>query len=1311
MKLPLIAACLVAGSTWSFANADVTTSTQNQKTAPRPYTQAQTTSVRGPAVVKTDAQAQRPTRATKAEKSQENNQTLQKELANKAEVRAQAQAQALRRKQAAQQAAQQGPASVGSGSRGTGGTAPQQMVTLAPTNDDCSTPTAIVGTGTFAFDNTGATTGIDGQTEGLCTFYGSTVVNYDIWYTWVAPSTGIATWTFCGLGTIDTKVAAYAGVGCPAPGTALACDDDFCGFPYQSQIQFAVTSGSSYTLQLGNYPFGGGNPGAGSFSLNVSAPASNDDCSTPTVVVGTGSFPFDNTVASTGVDGQTEGACFIFSNTAVANDVWFQWTAPFTGIAQYDTCGSGIDTKIAAYAGAGCPAPGTALGCSDDICGLQSSIQFAVTSGATYTLQLGTYPWGPAPGGVGSFNLFQYVPIPLDDCSLPSVIAGVGSFPFDTTGMTTSGQQGACGGTAGQDMWFQWTAPTTGTCQLDTCGSSYDTYVKAYSGAGCPAGAALTCNDDNVCGGFFTLQSMILFPVTAGNVYMLQIGGFGGNSGPGVLNLAVLLPPANDDCTTPTSVVGYGSFPFDNTVASTGTDGQSEGNCLFFSNTAVTFDVWYTWTAPVSEQVSFDTCGSGVDTKIAIYGGTGCPTAGSSIACNDDACGLQSRILFNAVAGTTYTLQIGTWPWGAQGGAGNFQLIPAAPPPNDDCSSPTVIAGTGSFPYDLTFASTGVDGQSEALCNFYGSTNITFDAWWTWTAPASGCTIIDNCGQTLDGKMSVYAGAGCPTPGTSIACSDDTCGLQSQVRFTATAGSTYTIQLGTWPFGAQGDAGFMNIAQIPSGLGNDECSASTVVVGTGVFPYDNSVAGTGCEGQDSNCGTIFNDIWFTWTAPATGYATYSTCGGLTTQDTILAAYPAGGCPTPGSSLACNDDACGVGGGSTAFWFVTAGTTYSLQLGDWGGTPGGTGFFSLDVMPPPGPCDPWDDGFSDNGIGFTLGGDLVWMSKFGNPGVTTTINSVDVAWGSGPWPSAGVPNGDPSDVFIWQDGISQDGDPSDATLLLTIPTTIQNVDTDIMNNIVLGTPLTVTGLFFVGTHCQHPPVDFSTFPPTGFPLPLDQSVHIFPDVSWLCGNLPAGQVSDYSVLTNNVQPPVSMDAIGFPGQHLLRVNCSFGPATYTCTPGDPGINTCPCSNPPTGANRGCNNKDGTGGASITGSGTASVASSSLTFTTAGENATVGSVLIQGSAFNAGINFGHGVRCTAGQIKRLYIKIASGGSITAPGGGDPSIPVKSASLGSVINPGDTRYYSVYYRDTTVLLPGCPVPANQFNVTNTAVVVWTP
>src|SRR6185295_8197123 len=83
--------------------------------------------------------------------------------------------------------------------------------TASATNDNCAMATAITGTGTFAFNNSAATTGTQGQMTPLCSHVGR-----DLWYTWTAPLSGLATLSTCGMTTIDSAVAVYNGSGCPA---------------------------------------------------------------------------------------------------------------------------------------------------------------------------------------------------------------------------------------------------------------------------------------------------------------------------------------------------------------------------------------------------------------------------------------------------------------------------------------------------------------------------------------------------------------------------------------------------------------------------------------------------------------------------------------------------------------------------------------------------------------------------------------------------------------------------------------------------------------------------------------------------------------------------------------------------------------------------------------------------------------------------------------------------------------------------------------------------------------------------------------
>ncbi|MBK7645333.1 MAG: hypothetical protein IPJ19_20235 [Planctomycetes bacterium] len=158
----------------------------------------------------------------------------------------------------------------------------------------------------------------------------------------------------------------------------------------------------------------------------------------------------------------------------------------------------------------------------------------------------------------------------------------------------------------------------------------------------------------------------------------------------------------------------------------------------------------------------------------------------------------------------------------------------------------------------------------------------------------------------------------------------------------------------------------------------------------------------------------------------------------------------------------------------------------------------------------------------------------------------------------------------------------------------------------------------------------------------------------------------------------------------------------------CTPGSAGVAACPCSNPPAGADRGCDNSAATGGASLGATGTASLANDSLVFTTAGQRPNGTSIVLQGtSSVAAGAVFGQGIRCVGGVLKRLYQKSAVSGSISAPAAGDASVSARSAQLGDPLVAGQHRFYSVYYRDP-IVLGGCAATAT-FNTTDALDVAW--
>ena len=168
-----------------------------------------------------------------------------------------------------------------------------------------------------------------------------------------------------------------------------------------------------------------------------------------------------------------------------------------------------------------------------------------------------------------------------------------------------------------------------------------------------------------------------------------------------------------------------------------------------------------------------------------------------------------------------------------------------------------------------------------------------------------------------------------------------------------------------------------------------------------------------------------------------------------------------------------------------------------------------------------------------------------------------------------------------------------------------------------------------------------------------------------------------------------------------------------PAGFTsfCHPGSGGVVPCPCGNPPSGAGRGCQNHGTmTGGATIAGSGLASLGADSVVLSATGENATSLTVFWTGSVLlSPGVAHAAGVRC-AQSLHRLYNGNASGGAIARPGGSDPSVSARSATVGAPITAGQTRYYFTIYRDPQAAVP-CGSSASTINLSNAAAVTWAP
>jgi hypothetical protein len=316
----------------------------------------------------------------------------------------------------------------------------------APVNDSCEDPIAIGSVTDFSFSTVNATTDGPSHPTTLGCFSSGIIgdsCSNDIWYEFTPDFTGEALFSLCGTANFDTKIIVYKpGASCPlTDADLLACNEDGTGCSLStSVIGFSVISGQTYKLRIGGWggsSAGSSESGSGTFSCAQYFPnpaPSNDLCENAIELIlpASEAMTVDYTNVSANLDGPQHilQFCFDPSEEYVYNNVWYKYTATFTGFMEWSNCGTAsLDSRVAIYESATCPPLASELvGCSDDgiaedntACGdYTSRASFPVTSGKTYLISTGG--WSAGDEGSGTFT-FKKIPEPVrpsnDNCSTP----------------------------------------------------------------------------------------------------------------------------------------------------------------------------------------------------------------------------------------------------------------------------------------------------------------------------------------------------------------------------------------------------------------------------------------------------------------------------------------------------------------------------------------------------------------------------------------------------------------------------------------------------------------------------------------------------------------------------------------------------------------------------------------------------------------------------------------------------------------------------------------------------------------------------
>ena len=251
----------------------------------------------------------------------------------------------------------------------------------------------------------------------------------------------------------------------------------------------------------------------------------------------------------------------------------------------------------------------------------------------------------------------------LEDRTVPTADMFAGATPLSGTFLTATGSNVGATVEAGESdlptisrsgtinsVWWQWTAPVSGSVEINTLGSDLDTVLAVWTGTAIGDLTLVGADDD-----FYYPQSRVSFTAQAGTTYYISVDGYEEATDAIVLNLA--MAPANDNFANAATVT-VGSYTGTNTGAT------AEANEPVVDPLDMPINsVWWEWTAQTSELVEFNTFGSTLDTVLTVYTSSS-PEASLAtlhqVATNDDAegGGLQSLVLFQAEAGTIYYISV-----------------------------------------------------------------------------------------------------------------------------------------------------------------------------------------------------------------------------------------------------------------------------------------------------------------------------------------------------------------------------------------------------------------------------------------------------------------------------------------------------------------------------------------------------------------------------------------------------------------------------------------------------------------------------
>lgn len=350
------------------------------------------------------------------------------------------------------------------------------------------------------------------------------------WGKWIAPANG---WV-----TIDTSgsfenavLVVYTG---ETLSSLLPVASSKSNITSPASVTFPVGMGTAYNLVIDGYSNSVAripqNSGIGKVNIHlIPSDAANavtgaDQFASRGVLIGPEAFGIANNVKATRDPWQPKNTGYY------GRDVWWQWTAPATGMVTIDTVHSGFDTELTVFSGNPVSDPPWnelhMVARNDDLLSSGvSGVKFQTEAGRTYQIAAAA-----GSSGVVAGNLI--LKLSLSANTAPAAVPGTDLFAdrLPLPGLPSMGI--ACNtfagkeayekfsyGEIGKSVWWTWTATETGPVEIHTKGSETDTILRVYQGDSISTLVEIKSNNDAP----GVKWSSLVLSAIAGETYQIRV--------------------------------------------------------------------------------------------------------------------------------------------------------------------------------------------------------------------------------------------------------------------------------------------------------------------------------------------------------------------------------------------------------------------------------------------------------------------------------------------------------------------------------------------------------------------------------------------------------------------------------------------------------------------------------------------------------------------------------------------------------------------------------------------------------------------